>query len=130
MLNDHGKKKFKEFAKANRLRLKRDKDGLPIVTARGKKYEGWHLYEGFGDDFVGLYVIRATTAKMKYSLRKLKKLGFYPWKEGDFEALFKISYSRAWEVANMFGMVKKRPSNQNMTGLNNWRSQNDKESTL
>jgi hypothetical protein len=130
MLNDHGKKKFKEFAKANRLRIKRDKDGLPIIVARGKKYEGWHLYEGFGDDFVGLYITRPTTAKTKYSLRKLRKMGFYPLREGDFEAIFKIPYSRAWEVAKEFGMVKKKPSNQNMSGLNNWRKQKDREATL
>ena len=47
-MNDYGKKKFRNFAKANRLRLKRSEDGLPIVVARGKQYEVWHLYEGFG----------------------------------------------------------------------------------
>ena len=125
-MNDYGKKKFKDFAKANRLRLKTAEDGLPIVTSRGKNFEGWHLYEGFGDDLVGLYIVRDTEAKLKHSLRKVKKMGLYPWREGDFEACFKIPYSRVWEVAKAFNMVKKRPSNQNMSGLSNWRAQNRK----
>ena len=125
MTNDYGKKKFREFAKANRLRLKRGEDGFPIVTARGKAYENWHLYEGFGDDFVGMYIVRDTAGKLKHSVRKIRKMGLYPWREGDFEAIFKVPYSKVWEVAKAFNMVKKQPSNQNMSGLNNFRKQGE-----
>ena len=125
MTSDYGKKKFREFAKANRLRLKRGEDGFPIVTARGKAYKNWHLYEGFGDEFVGLYIARDTQAKFKHSLRKVKKMGLNPYQEGDFEACFKIPYSRVWEIAKAFSMVKKQPSNQNVYGLKKWREQKE-----
>ena len=116
-MTDHGKKKFKNFAKANRLRLKRSEDGLPIVVARGKQFAGWHLYEGFGDEFVGLYITRDTPGKLKHSVRKIKNMGFTPHQEGDFDACFKIPYSKVWQVAKAFHMVKKSPSNQNISGL-------------
>lgn len=121
-MNDFGLKKFKRFAKANRLRLERSEDGLPIVSARGQKYEGWHLYEGFGDDFVALYIVRDTPAKLKHSVRSVKKLGLTLLKEGDIEAVFKVPYSKVWGVAKEFKMVKKLPSNQNLEGLVNHRA--------
>lgn len=120
-MDDYGKKKFRNFAKANRLRLKRSEDGLPIVVARGKQYQGWHLYEGFGDECVGFYITRDTPGKLKHSVRKIKKLGLTLWREGDYEAIFKVPYDRIWEVAKAFSMVKKAPSNQNISGLANWR---------
>jgi hypothetical protein len=121
-MNDFGLKKFKRFAKANRLRLERSEDGLPIVSARGQKYKGWHLYEGFGDDFVALYIVRDTPAKLKHSVRSVKKLGLTLLKEGDIEAVFKVPYSKAWSIAKELKMVKKLPSNQNLEGLVNHRT--------
>jgi hypothetical protein len=35
-----------------------------------------------------------------------------------------VPYSKVWEIAKAFNMVKKRPSNQNMDGLNRWRREN------
>lgn len=123
-MSDYGLKKFKTFAKANRLRLERSEDGLPIVAARGKKFQGWHLYEGFGDDFVALYITRDTPAKLKHSVRFVKKLGLTLIQEGDLEAVFKVPYNQLWRVAKELKMVKKSPSNQNLSGLTQYREAN------
>jgi hypothetical protein len=120
-MSDYGKKKFKQFAKSNRLRLKTSEDGYPIVVSRGTKYANCMLYEGFCDDFVGLYVTRDTPSKLTHLVGKLTKMGFTPYVRGDYEALYKVSYNKAWKVANMFNMVMKRPSNQNIDGLKNFR---------
>jgi hypothetical protein len=123
-MNDFGRKKFKEFAKANRLRLKTAEDGNPVVVSRGKKYLGCQLYEGFNDDYVGLYVTRGSAAKLKHTTRMVKKMGLNPTQEGDLEVIFRVPYSKVWKIAKAFNMVKKRPSNQNMDGLNKWRANN------
>jgi len=120
-MNDYGRKKFKQFAKMNRLRLQRSEDGNPIVVSRGKVYAGSMLYEGFSGDFVGLCVVRNTTAKLTSLANKLDRMGFTPLVRGDYEATYKVPYSRVWEIARMFRMVKKMPSNQNMSGINEWR---------
>jgi len=123
-MNDFGKKKFKEYAKMNRLRLKTSEDGYPIVISRGKKYEGCILYEGFSDDFVGLVVVRDTPSKLSHLANKIDKMGLTPLLRGDYEAAYKVPYSKVWEVAKFFNMVKKRPSNQNMDGLKRFRENN------
>jgi len=123
-MNDFGKKKFKEYAKMNRLRLKTSEDGYPIVISRGKKYEGCILYEGFSDDFVGLVVVRDTPSKLSHLANKIDKMGLTPLLRSDYEAAYKVPYSKVWEVAKFFNMVKKRPSNQNMDGLKRFRENN------
>lgn len=120
-MNDFGKKKFKEYAKMNRLRLKTSDDGFPVVISRGKKYAGCMLYEGFSDEYVGLYVTRDTKSKLSHIAKKVDNLGLTPLVRGDYEATYKVPYSRVWEVAKMFNMVKKRPSNQNVEGLKKYR---------
>jgi hypothetical protein len=120
-MNDYGKTKFKLFAKMNRLRLQRSEDGYPIVVSRGKKYAGCMLYDGFCDEFVGFYVTRDSPSKLSHTAGKLDKMGLTPLNLGDWEALYKVPYARVWEIANMFNMVKKRPSNQNVDGLREYR---------
>jgi hypothetical protein len=48
-------------------------------------------------------------------------MGLTPLNLGDWEALYKVPYAKVWEIANMFNMVKKRPSNQNIDGLREYR---------
>ena len=124
-MNDFGEKKFKEYAKMNRLRLKTSEYGYPIVISRGKKFEGCMLYEGFSDDFVGLVVVRDTMSKLSHITRKVDKMGLTPLTRGDYEATYKVPYSKIWEVAKFFNMVKKRPSNQNVEGLKRFRENNN-----
>jgi hypothetical protein len=120
-MNDFGKKKFKEYAKMNRLRLKTSEDGYPVVISRGKKFEGCMLYDGFSDDFVGLLVVRDTASKLSHLANKVDKMGLTPLIRGDYEATYKVPYSKIWEVAKFFNMVKKKPSNQNVEGLKRFR---------
>ena len=54
-----------------------------------------------------------------YNLKIYKHLT--PWSCGDYEAIYKVPYDKVWEIAKMFNMVKKRPSNQNVDGLREYR---------
>ena len=120
-MNDYGRTKFKLFAKMNRLRMQRSEDGNPVVVSRGKKYAGTMLYDGFCDEFIGLCVVRDSPSKLSHTAGKLSKMGLIPWTEGDYEAIYKVPYDKVWEIAKMFNMVKKRPSNQNVDGLREYR---------
>ena len=120
-MNDYGRTKFKLFAKMNRLRMQRAEDGNPVVVSRGKKYAGTMLYDGFSDDFIGLCVVRDSTSKLSHTTGKLDKMGLIPYTSGDYEAIYKVPYDKVWEIAKMFNMVKKKPSNQNVDGLRKFR---------
>jgi|TARA_A100001515_G_scaffold143148_1_gene143602 hypothetical protein len=120
-MNDYGRTKFKLFAKMNRLRMQRAEDGNPVVVSRGKKYAGTMLYDGFSDEFIGLCVVRDSPSKLSHTAGKLNKMGLTPWSCGDYEAIYKVPYDKVWEIAKMFNMVKKRPSNQNVDGLREYR---------
>ena len=104
-MNDFGTEKFKQFAKENRLRLKQGEDRFPIV-ASSSKYRGAHLYDGFGDDAVGLWVSRDTKKKFTFMKNRLIKLGAVPHVLGDMEGTFKVAYEDVMRVANHLKMVK------------------------
>ena len=108
MVKDFGKKKFRKFAKDNRLRLVRDEDGLPIVKSRGKDIEGTHLFDGFGNQFVGLYIWRDSKFKMSHTYSKLVRAGYEPICRAEQEATFKIPYSKIMKIAREFNMIKRR----------------------
>ena len=108
MPKDYGKRKFRDFARKNRLRLARGEDGFPVILARGKEYEGCHLYDGFGDTHVGLYVARPTTFKMSHTYGALKRMGLEPIALGDLEGTFKIPYKMVMKIARKFKMVKRK----------------------
>jgi len=108
MPKDYGKRKFRDFAKKKRLRLARGEDGFPIVVSRGKEYEGCHLFEGFGNQFVGLYVVRDTTFKMSHTYGALRRMGLEPIAQGDLESTFKVPYSLVMKIARKFKMVKRK----------------------
>ena len=120
-MNDYGRTKFKLFAKMNRLRMQRAEDGNPVVVSRGKKYAGTMLYDGFSDEFIGLCVVRDSPSKLSHTAGKLNKMGLTPWSCGEYEAIYKVPDDKVWEIAKMFNMVKKRPSNQNVDGLREYR---------
>ena len=106
--NDYGAKKFRTFARNNRLRLKKGEDGVPIVVSRGAEYKGCHLFEGFGDNHVGLYVTRQTPFKTTCMHNVLKKSGLKPICQGETESTFKVPYSRVMTVAKKFKMIKRK----------------------
>tara|TARA_R100000951_G_scaffold91363_1_gene79719 strand:- start:67 stop:399 length:333 start_codon:yes stop_codon:yes gene_type:complete len=108
MVKDFGKKKFRKFAKDNRLRLVRSEDGLPIVKSRGKDIAGTHLFDGFGNHFVGLYIWRDTKFKMSHTYSKLVRLGYEPIAKAEQEATFRIPYKRVLKIAREFKMIKRR----------------------
>jgi hypothetical protein len=108
MPKDFGKRKFKQFAKTKRLRLVRSEDGLPIVVSRGKEWAGCHLFEGFGNGYVGLYVVRDTTFKMSHVYGALCRMGLEPMARGDWEGTFKVPYKSVMKVARKFKMVKRK----------------------
>ncbi len=115
-MNDYGEKRFKQFAKVNRLRLKRGEDGLPIVTSTNK-YRGFHLFCGFNDECVGLYAIKSTKRKFSFLHTKLVELGCSPYVIGDTEGTYKVSYEDLIEIATELKMVKKQPTGINPTWL-------------
>jgi hypothetical protein len=108
-MNDYGKAKFKQFAKDNRLRLRRGEDGFPIVVPTNK-FKGFHLFDGFGDDFVGLFASKDTKRKFSFAHKKLVKMGCIPNVIGDTEGHYKISYDDLLPIVRELNMVKKAPS--------------------
>ena len=120
-MNDFGKKKFKQFAKKNRLRIKTAEDGNPIVVARGKKFQNCFLFEGFGDDYVGLYIVKNTPGKLTYLANKLERMGLDVLNRGDYEASFKIPYARVMAIAKTFSMIKRKVSDKSILKLKEWR---------
>ena len=115
-MNDYGTKKFKQFAKVNRLRLKRGEDGLPIVVPTNK-FKGFHLFDGFGDTHVGLYAIKDSKRKYTFIHNKLVEMGCKPHVIGDTEGTYKISYDDLLEIATQLKMVKRPPTGINPTWL-------------
>ena len=105
-MNDYGKAKFKQFAKDNRLRLRRGEDGLPIVVPTNK-FKGFHLFEGFGNDFVGLFASKDTQRKFSFAHNKLVKMGCIPNIIGDTEGSYKISYDDLLPIAVKLNMIMK-----------------------
>jgi|TARA_R110000824_G_scaffold268897_1_gene457507 hypothetical protein len=105
-MNDYGKAKFKQFAKDNRLRLRRAEDGLPIVVPTNK-FKGFHLFEGFGNDFVGLFASKDTQRKFSFAHNKLVKMGCIPNIIGDTEGSYKISYDDLLPIAKKLNMIMK-----------------------
>lgn len=115
-MNDYGTKKFKQFAKVNRLRLKRGEDGLPIVVPTNK-FKGFHLFDGFGDTHVGLYAVKSSKRKYTFIHNKLVEMGCKPHVIGDTEGTYKISYDDLLEIATQLKMVKRPPTGINPTWL-------------
>tara|TARA_R110000824_G_scaffold332853_1_gene519438 strand:- start:325 stop:684 length:360 start_codon:yes stop_codon:yes gene_type:complete len=111
-MNDYGEAKFKQFAKDNRLRLRRGEDGFPIVVPTNK-YKGFHLFDGFGNTHVGLYAVKGTKRKFSFIHSKLVALGCQPHVIADAEGTYKISYETLLSIATELKMVKKAP-----TGIN------------
>ena len=104
-MSDFGTKKFKQFAKENRLRLKQGEDRFPTVVS-SCKYRGAHLYDGFGDDAVGLWVDRNTKKKFTFMKNRLVELGAIPHVLGDMEGTFKVPYENVMKIAKHLKMVK------------------------
>ena len=111
MKGDYGKAKFRQFAKANRFRLAKDEDGLPIVVSRGKEWAGCQLFEGYGTKEVGLLIVRDTTFKLSHIYGAMCREGYEPVVRGDFECIFKIPYGPKGrtlkKIARRFKMVKR-----------------------
>jgi hypothetical protein len=108
-MNDYGEAKFKEYARDNRLRIKRGEDGFPIVTSTNK-YKGFHLFDGFGDTHVGLYAVKGTKRKFSFIHSKLVSMGCLPHVIADAEGTYKIPYQNLLSIATELKMVKKAPT--------------------
>jgi len=115
-MNDYGAAKFKAFAKANRLRLKKGEDGLSIVVPTNK-FKGFHLFDGFGDTHVGLYAVKSSKRKYSFIHSKLIEMGCEPHVICDTEGTYKISYTILLSIATQLKMVKRPPTGINPTWL-------------
>jgi hypothetical protein len=111
------RREFRKWARENNLRLKRGTDCLPIVTARGT-YKGQDtLCEGWGDEWVGVYVERETQKKFTFLVKKLVKLGCEPIAVGDQDGLFRVKQWNALPIARLLKMVKMTRTYKNPTWL-------------
>lgn len=100
---------FKEWCLENRLRLKKDDAGYPIAAAIGR-YKGIDLfYEGFSDDWIGVFVARETSNKFTYLHKRLLKAGCVPIAVGDDEGTYQIKTWNAIPLAKDLKIVKGAP---------------------
>lgn len=101
-------KEFMLLAKAQRLRMRRDEDGQPMVLARRKRYRGLKLGH-WGEKVFGLSDCDVTERKAEALLAKLRRVtrDFDLLIHGDGEWLALIPWDYLLPVCTTFGMVKK-----------------------
>jgi hypothetical protein len=121
-MNDYGRAKFRRFAEKNRLRIKIAEDGNPVVCSIGKKYKGCRLFEGFDNEHCGLYIMKDTPYKLTYLANQLQKMDLTQISRGDFEASFKVPYSKVMAIAKQLKMIKRTISAEHVVKLNKWRN--------
>lgn len=97
-------KDFKEFCKANRLRLCTAEDGYPIARGSGRRSTD-HFFDGFTDS-VGVWMERDSKKKFSFAHKKLLGLGCIPLVTCDTEGTYKIPYEKALPVARFLRIVK------------------------
>lgn len=103
------RQQFKTWCLENRLRLKKDAAGYPVAVSIGK-YKGTdHFYEGFGSEWVGVYVARETANKFTYLHKRLLKAGCVPLAVGDDEGTYKIKTWNAIPLAKDLKIIKGAP---------------------
>ena|SRR3972149_5311685 len=101
---------FRAWAKDLNLRLRLDDDGLPIIPSSSRKWKD-HLFDGFKNGDIGLSICRDTPKKTGNVVRRLAKKGLVPYRQGHWEALFRLSPSNLHLLAS-FGFKKRLgPSN-------------------
>ncbi len=103
------RRQFKAWCLENRLRLRKDEAGYPVAVAIGKYKNTDRFYEGFGDDWVGVYVARETSNKFTYLHKRLLKSGCIPLAVGDDEGTYKIKAWNAVLLAKDLKIVKGAP---------------------
>lgn len=114
--DEYGSDEFRRFAEGNNLRLETAEDGLSIVTAPdGDKWVEAHLFDGFGNDRVGLYVKVSTPCAMAHMESRLtgnrtaatrKPMRCKPICIAETEATFTIAYKDLLPVIQFFRFSK------------------------
>lgn len=114
--DEYGSDEFRQFALENNLRLETCEDGLPIVQAGpGDKWVEAHLFDGFGNERVGLYVKTATACAMSHMESRLtgnrtakgkKPMKCKPKCLAETEATFTVAYKDLLPPIQFFRFAK------------------------